>query len=451
MQQGHPTKDTDRTGDRPSDLLRRLLKVEPGEGGPLVWSCGFFFCLLAGWYILRPLRDSMGIAGGVKDIIKWLYLGTVIATLVASIAFSAITTRFSRRRFIPFVYRFFIVNLVIFFLLLRVLPESAHVSLGRVFFVWASVYALFVVSVFWSFMADLFTNAQGKRLFAFIAVGGTLGQIYGSFIAEHLAKPWGGENLLLVTVALLEMACWCVIQLNARTTQGVPAATPLASAESAPTAALGGGALAGARQVMRSRYLAGICLFLFCYTLTSTFLEITKLDIGFEQFSDSDARVAFFANVNFWAGVTTIVLQILLTSRLIAAFGVGPTLGVLPVVTAVGFVVLGVSIVRLDPQAVVPVLIGFMAVRRAANYAVSRPAREILYTVVSREEKFKSKNFIDTFVYRFGDLIGAWLYPVLKALGATAVSLLAVPIATGWFVVAIRLGRRQKSLAAGNR
>jgi AAA family ATP:ADP antiporter len=360
-----------------------------------------------------------------------------------SSGFSAITVRFSRRRFIPIVYRFFILNLLVFFVLLKVLPDSSRVNLGRVFFVWASVYNLFIVSVFWSFMADLFTNPQGKRLFPFIAVGGTLGQIYGSFIAEHIAEPYGADFLLLVTVLLLEMACWCVNRLT-RT----PARSSSSGDAPPPSAApLGGGPLAGAGHVLRSRYLMGICLFMFCYTLSSTFLEITKLDVVSQQSADQDVRVAFFANIDFWTGVVTVLAQVFLTSRLIARFGVGLTLGMLPVVTLLGFAALGAAFLRSGSEVVIPVLIAFVAARRATNYAVSRPAREVLYTVVSREEKFKSKNFIDTFVYRLGDQIGAWLYPALKMIGGTAVSFTAVPLAVGWFVVAILLGRRQKLLA----
>ena len=155
----------------------------------------------------------------------------------------------------------------------------------------------------------------------------------------------------------------------------------------------------------------------------------------------------FFADIDFWTGVLTIIVQVLLTSRLIARLGVGLTLGVLPVVTLLGFVVLGVSVVRPELLASGVVLTWFIAIRKASNYGVSRPAREVLYTVVSREDKFKSKNFIDTFVYRFGDQIGAWLYPALVALGGAAVSVAAVPLAVGWFAVGFVLGRRQRTLA----
>ena len=147
-------------------ILSRLLKIEPGEGQVLAFACAYFFCVLCAYYLIRPIRDAMGVAGGIENL-KWLYLGTLTGTLMGSVAFAAIAARYSRRRFIPFVYRFFIANLVIFFVLIRTVPESGQVNLGRAFFVWVSVFVMFVVSVFWSFMADVFTNPQGKRLFAF--------------------------------------------------------------------------------------------------------------------------------------------------------------------------------------------------------------------------------------------------------------------------------------------
>ncbi|MHC4711402.1 MAG: MFS transporter, partial [Planctomycetota bacterium] len=181
----------------------RWFKVQPGELGALAWSCAYFFCLLAAYYILRPQREAMAAAGGVRNL-KWLYLGTLTAMLISSLIFAAVTTRYSRGKFIPYVYRFFMANLLIFYALLLALPETSHVALGRVFFVWVSVFSLFVVSVFWSFMADIFTNPQGKRLFAVIAMGGTLGQIFGSFVSTRYAEQVGAVHLLLVSVVLLE-------------------------------------------------------------------------------------------------------------------------------------------------------------------------------------------------------------------------------------------------------
>ncbi len=427
----------------PRSPATRLLGVERGELGVLALSTAYFFCLLSGYYIMRPFRDAMGAAGGV-DQLKWLYLGTLGSMLVASAAFGAVAARWGRGAFIPWVYRFFILNIAVFFVLLRSVEDGpARVWLGRVFFVWVSVFNLFVVSVFWSFMADVFTSPQGKRLFGVIAVGGTLGQIGGSFGASRFAEAVGAVNLLVVSALLLEAACWCAHALNA-----------IAEARRAPAARaaapIGGGALAGARRLLESPYLAGIALFVFCYTITSTFLNVTKLDVGSRAAAGEDARVRFFAAIDFWTGVATIAAQVLLTGRLMSRFGVGLTLAVLPGVTLAGFLALSASFARPDWLSVVVALTVFEALRRASNYAVSRPAREVLYTVVGRQDKYKSKNFIDTFVYRAGDQVGVWAYAGLAALeaGGAVIAIAATPVAAGWLVLAGALGRRQRELSA---
>ncbi len=428
-------------------FLSKLFKVEPGEIAALAWSFTYFFCLLSGYYILRAFRDAWGAASGTRNL-PWLYLATAASMLVASIVFAAITTRLSRRRFIPYAYRFFIVNLLLFLVLFKVMPEPSQVWLGRAYFVWVSVFNLFVVSVFWSLMADVFTNVQGKRLGAIIAVGGTLGQIYGSFIAGNLAASVGGtENLLLMSMALLEAACWCVYRLNAlaaarRTGTGTDAAPP-------GDEAIGGGPLDGLVRIARSPYLAGIALFILCYTITSTFLYATKIMIAVQETADQETRIAFFARIDFWTGVVTIFAQVFLTSRLIARFGVGSTLAVLPAVTLLGFALLSVGLARPEWLPTVALLTAFEAVRRASNYAVSRPAREVLYTVVAREDKYKTKNVIDTFVYRSGDQVGIWAHAGLLALGLTlpGVCLAVIPFAAGWLLLALVLGRKQRVLA----
>lgn len=427
--------------------LSKLLKVERGEIAALVLSCAYFFCLLAAYYMLRPQREAVAADNDVR-IIKWLYLGTLLAMLVASLVFAWLTSRYSRGRFIPFVYRFFMANLLIFYGLHWVLGETDGLIMGRVFFIWVSVFSVFVVSVFWSFMADVFTNPQGKRLFAFIAVGGTLGQISGSFLAGRLAERVNAVHLLLASVLLLEAACWCVRWLNA--VSGTASRAPAADRAATSQTPIEGGAFDGFKRVVRSPYLLGICGFMLCYTMTSTFLYFTKIEIGKRFATDHDARVTFFANIDFWTGVLTVLAQIFLTSRLIARFGIGLTLGVLPLVTLAGFALLGVAFLRPEWMNLVGILVAVESVRRASNFAISRPAREVLYTVVKREDKYKSKNVIDTFVYRGGDQIGAWTYDGLIALklGAATICFMIVPFAAGWFVVALLLGRKQRALGS---
>jgi AAA family ATP:ADP antiporter len=423
-----------------------LFKVEPGEITVLVWSCAYFFFLMSGYYILRAVRDAWGAASGARNL-PWLYLATAILMLVASIAFAAITTRLSRRRFIPYAYRFFIVNLLLFMVLFKLVPAESHLWLGRSYFVWVSVFNLFVVSVFWSFMADVFTNVQGKRLFAIIAVGGTLGQICGAIIAGQLAGRLGGtENLLVVSMVFLEAACWCVYRLNTVATSRDPDSQ---RAGTGGEAAIGGGPLDGLLHIVRSRYLAGIALFILCYTMTSTFLYATKIMIALQETTDQETRIAFFARIDLWTGVVTILAQIFLTSRLMTRFGVGPTLAVLPAVTLLGFALLGLGLARPEWLPTIALLTAFEAVRRASNYAVSRPAREVLFTVVARQDKYKTKNVIDTFVYRSGDQVGIWAHAGLLALGLSlpGICFAVIPFAAGWLLLSLVLGRKQRVLA----
>src|SRR5215208_3960586 len=193
----------------PPSLLRRVVDVRPEERRAMWLSCAYFFFVLASWFILRPIRDEMGAAGGVRNL-SWLFTGTLAVTLVANPLFSALTVRLPARRFVPITYRFFMVNLLVFYALSRYLPEDRHIWLGRAFFVWSSMYNLFIISVFWAFMVDVWRTDQGKRLFGFIGVGGTLGSLAGSATTVALATRIGPVNLLLVSVVLLEVAVQCM-------------------------------------------------------------------------------------------------------------------------------------------------------------------------------------------------------------------------------------------------
>lgn len=424
----------------------RLFKVEPGETRALLCSCAYFFFLLCVDYLLRPLRETLAADSGVRSL-KWLYLATGSSTLAASAAFAALVARVPRGRFIPWAYQFIGAGLLVFYVLLSSLPESRHVVLGRVFFVWVSVFNVFMTSVFWSFMADVFTNPQAKRLFPSIAVGGTLGQVCGSFTAGWLtrdpdqANPAKLENLILLAVLALQAACLCVYLLNRMR----PAAAP--GVQEAP---VGGGSLAGLRQVAASGYLRGIGLLVLCYTISSTFLYATKIQVGSAHAPDRAARVAFFANIDFWAGIVTVMAQLFLTSRLIARLGVGVALGVLPLITLSGFGLLGLALWQPEWLPAAVVLVGFEATRRAGNFAVSHPAREVLFTVVRREDKYKAKNVIDTFVYRTGDQAGIWAWDGLLRLGSSAAGacLAVAGLSCAWLLLALRLGSMQRRLAA---
>jgi AAA family ATP:ADP antiporter len=417
-----------------SNLRNRAVEVHADEVRAMWFGFVFNFIVLASYYVIRPIRDDIGAAGGVENL-SWMFTATLIAMLIANALFSAIVARMSRRRFIPIAYRFFILNLALFYLLMHSASPAQAVWVGRAFYVWVSVFNLFVVTVFWAFMTDVFNSDQGKRLFGFISVGGTLGGIVGGGLTASLVRHVGTANLLIISAALLECGAWCVrffpAHFRRETEQQHQAERPI-----------GGNLWSGVTHAFSSPYLLGICLFMLLHAITSTLVYFQQADITAHQFHDRAARTAFFAQLDLSVNVLTIVVQIFLTGRLLKWLGVGITLAMLPAVSLIGFVSLAVL-------PTLSLLAVFQVLRRAMNYAVSRPAREVLFTVLRREDKYKAKSFMDTFVYRAGDQIGAWSYPALRwlGLGLTGISWAAVPLVAFWCVLSLWLGRRQVALA----
>lgn len=413
--------------------LMKLLKLEPGEGGAVGWAFAYFFLLLASYYILRPLRDEMGIAGGIAKL-PWVFTGTFIAMLLAVPLFGYIASRLPRKQFLPLVYGFFIVNLLLFYGAFQI--ESWHELTARAFFIWASVFNLFVVSVFWSFMVDIFSSAQGKRLFGLIAAGGTAGAITGPSLTALLVVPIGPMNLLLISALLLAGAVLCIRQLGLWSERK-------AQAEKSPVPeALGGSIIAGLTLILRSRYLLGVAVFMLLFTTLSTFLYFEQAHIVAQSFDNSAERTRFFAMLDLAVNTFTVLVQVLVTSRLLDRLGVAGSLALVPLLSALGF-----ALLALTP--VLAALAAFQVLRRAGDYAITRPARELLYTVVDREAKYKAKNALDTVVYRGGDALAGWLFAGLKSLGLglAAIAWIAVPIALVWAAVAFWLGRRQAELS----
>ncbi|HEX5635314.1 MAG TPA: MFS transporter, partial [Gemmatimonadales bacterium] len=363
-------------GGETGALLRRLVQVEPPEVPALLWSFAYFFSLLCGYYVVRPMRDAMGIAGGVEQL-HWLFTGTFVAMLAAVPLFGFVTSRFPRRRFLPWVYWFFIANLLGFHALLR--AEGGQVAAARAFFIWTSVFNLFVVSVFWSFMADLFTSAQAKRLFGFIAAGGTLGALAGPALAAALARPLGPSSLLLLSAGFMGVAVLCIHRLVAWKDRQADQATEEARAGEARP--LGGGILAAVPLVLRSPYLLGIALFMLLYTTTSTVLYFQQAQIVRESVQGDAERTALFAAVDLAVNALTIGIQVLLTGRLLRALGVAVTLALVPALLGPGFLALALA-------PVLGVVVLVQVLRRAGDYALTRPARELLYVVLGREEKY---------------------------------------------------------------
>jgi len=422
--------------------LTRIVAVRPGEVRALLWSFAYFFFLLAAYYVLRPVRDEMGIAGGVKNL-PWLFTATFVVMLAAVPVFGAVVARVPRRRFIPLVYHFFVANILIFWLLLTFRIGLADTA--RVFFVWISVFNLFAVSVFWSFMADVYASEQGKRLFGFIAAGGSAGALLGPAIAVWLAEPIGRANLLLIAVLLLELAVLCAMRLES-------AAVVLQDRNAGRAAAgqresgVGGGWIAGLVMVVRSPYLAGIALWVALLSLAGTFLYFQQASIVAALTDDPNKRTAVFAQIDLAVSLLTIVVQFLATGKLIRRYGTGPAAAFLPLVFALGFLTLALT-------PVLWVVIAFQAMQRAANFAISNPAREVLFTVVARAEKYKAKYVIDNVVFRGGDAASGWLFHALRGLGMelNTIALSTVPVALGWLAVALALGRAHERRTADNR
>ena len=410
--------------------LARVLKTEQHELPALLWAFFYFFCLLCSYYILRPVRDEMGIQGGV-DKLQWLFSATFVGMLVAVPFFGFLSARFPRQRLIPLVYYFFAANLLLFFVLMQ--NGVDKVILARTFFVWVSVFNLFVISLFWSFMADIFSNAQARRLFGVIAAGGSSGAIAGPLLTALLVGHIGTHHLLLLSIGLLLLSTLAVARLNTWARihgSGKSEARPI-----------GGSIWAGIKLTLNSPYLIGMSIYLLFLTLLATLIYFEQMRLVADQLKDSAARTRLFAQIDLAVNVLTLLVEIFLTNRLIGRFGVALLLMVLPLLNVVGF---GALIVA--PTLVVIVV--FQALRRVVEYALARPVREILFTVVSREEKYKAKNFIDTVIYRGGDAMSGWLSSFLKGagVGLASVATLAIPLALGAALVGWYLGKKQEKL-----
>lgn len=426
------------------ETVRRTVDLQPGEGRAVGWSFLYFFCLLSSYYILRPIRDEMGISAGIENM-QWLFTGTFVAMLMVVPVFGWITSRFRRGRFLPLVYLFFIATILLFYALFDLDPEKTLVA--PTFFIWLSVFNLFVVSVFWSFMNDLFHDAQAKRLFGFIAAGGTAGAIVGPLLTATLVQTLGMRPMLLLSAGLLAVTMLCIRRLITWQQMQADPGQKRPHASEDLESPLGGGVFDGITLAARSPYLAGICVLILLYATLSTFLYFQQAQIIRDAFADSESRTAVFAGIDLAVNTLTLLLQFFVTGRLVKKFGLGLVLALIPMLLSVGFLVLG-----LFP--ILPVLVAVQVLRRAGNYAIMRPAREMLYVVLKREEKYKAKNFIDTVVYRGGDAVSSWVYTAMRGLGLglATIAWIAVPLSLLWAGLAWKLGKTQHMLAqAANR
>jgi AAA family ATP:ADP antiporter len=417
-------------------LFAKIVDVKPDEIRALLLAFVFNFVVLGGYYVIRPIRDEIGADRGVENL-PWMYTGTLIGMLIANALYAVIATRMSRRRFIPIAYRFAILNLLVFFLLMRWMPAARERAiLAPIFFIWVSVFNLFATTMFWSFMADVFTPDQGKRLFGFIAVGGSIGGIVGGVVTSSLAGKFSTGLFLLITAVMLEIAAQCVRRFP----------SDFRAHDDQSEQPIGGRFWEGATHIARSPYLLGLAAFLIIYTITNTWAYFQQSDLTGHHLHDRAARTSFLANIDIAVNTITVLIQIFLTGRLMKWFGVGITLVLMPLLSGVGFAAIGFA-------PILTVLATFQILRRATGFALLRPAREVLFTVLRREDKYKAKSLIDTFGYRLGDITGAWSYPLMQwlGLGLVGISWVAVPFAAIWCVLSIWLGRKQRQLADAKR
>jgi AAA family ATP:ADP antiporter len=411
--------------------LQRMVPASAQERGAALWSFAYFFTLLAGYYVLRPLRDQMGIAGGVKNL-PWLFTATFMSLLVAQPLYGALVARLPRFKFISIVYHFFVANLVLFWLLLIFDIEKPIVA--RVFFVWVSVFNLFAVAVFWSFMADLFTSEQGKRLFGFIGAGGTAGALLGPLVTIWLSVPLGPVNLLIAAAAFLEVAVLCVHRIER-------VADPPTQVELRPQR-IGGSAFAGLSELIRSPYLLGVAGWVSLLSFGATIAYFAQANIVSAKIHGAAEQTRLFAGIDLAVGLLTLATQVLATATFLKRFGTGIAAAALPITYVVGFGALAMA-----PS--LSVVVTLQVAQRWMNFAIANPARQVFFTVVGRAEKYKAKNLIDVVVYRGSDAFYGWVYDSLQALGLKlgGIAMCALPVAAGWVVLSIALGRTQERLA----
>ncbi len=416
--------------------LAWAMPATPRERAAALWSFGYFFALLAGYYVLRPLRDQMGIAGGVRNL-PWLFTATFVTLIVAQPLYGALVAKLPRARFIPIVYHFFVANLAAFWLLLTL--DIAPVIIARVFFVWVSVFNLFAVAVFWSFMADLFSAEQGKRLFGFVGAGGTAGALLGPVITIWLSVPFGPVNLLIAAAVLLEIAVFCVYRLE----RAAMAQAGAQGGVQAEPGRVGGNAFAALAEVIRSPYLLGVGFWVSLLSFCATIVYFEQAHIVSATVHGAGAQTRIFASIDLAVGLLTLATQFLATSHVLKRFGTGIAAGALPGVYFIGFAAL-----FLAPT--LAVVVTLQVAQRWMNFAIANPARQVFFTVLDRGEKYKAKNLIDVVIYRGSDALYGWVFDILQALGLKlgGIALVALPVAAGWLILSVALGRVQEYRAA---
>ena len=398
--------------------------IRTGELLQVVLASLTFFLILSSYYVLRPVRDEMGVQTGA-DRLPWLFTGTFIATLLLVPLWGFVAGHVRRSILLPVTYGFIILNLVAFLTVMG--TRTLTLPIAVAFFIWASVINLFVVSLFWSTVSDVFTTEQSHRVYGFIAAGGTVGALAGPAITATLAERVSTSTLLLISAIGFTAATLCAVMLSR---------TKRAPGERDPRdVRIGGTTLAGIRLTLQSRRLRSIALIIICYTTVSTFLYFEQTNIVGKTIADSGERKAFFATIDLMTNGIALIVQILFTAIIVRRFGVRTALGIVPFLVMIGFMLLGFR-----PE---PVVLAFLQIaHKAGDFSLVRPGREMIYTTVDPESRYKAKSFIDTTVYRGNDAVSGWITSAIRTGGLIAVVAAGVLVAGIWAITGYRIGRR---------
>jgi len=413
------------------DVLKRVLNIGRDEIAPTIVAILYFFLILFGYFLIRPVREALGVERSWTDM-HWLFGATAVVMLLVNPLYGLLASRLPRAVFVPLVYAFFLLNLLGFYVVLTISPRAIGLATGYAFYVWLSVFNLFATSIFWQVMSDSFTLEQSQRIFPMVAVGGTLGALAGSTFAWQLAETIGAATMMPIAAGVIALGVLCAVIL-------MRIAPPTSEARAAPADTFRA-ALRGVSLVSRSPYLLGVGGYIFILAVAATFLYFAQARIVSAAAEATDERTSLFAMIDMLAQGVTLLLQLLVVGRLMRRVGTGLTLAILPV--------LGVGL--LVGVAIWPTLLAItiaQAAFRAGKHAIARPARETLFTVLGREEKYEAKAVVDTFVYRAGDVAGAGVSALMTALGPglAAIAALMLPVGALWASLGILLGRLQRA------
>ncbi|QDT09323.1 Major Facilitator Superfamily protein [Planctomycetes bacterium K23_9] len=410
-------------------------------------SAAWFFLVLFGYYILRPIREQISTEYGIKNL-SWLFYATLATMLIAIPTYSLLVSKFHRRKLVPSIYAFFCVALLFFWAAMSFVPKTAMIGgtptlewVARFLFIWISVYGLFIVSFFWSVVGDMLAPEQGRRLYGMIAGGGTAGGMIASLVATFMVDELGQENLLLIPVVLLVVGLLVYFRLEKAWESQQASAVALPSSSGKPT---GGNPFAGFTAVFSSRYLFAICLYGLFLATCGTTIYFQQSEIVEAAFDTKEAKTKYFAMINFAVQVLTLVLQTAVVGRLMKRFGLGLTLAILPIAY-----ICGITSLAIAPTLAVLAVISVTG--RSAEYAIANPAREVLFTAVRREDRYKAKSFIDTIVRRSGDASVGTVYRLMReswGIAMTTLSWCIIPIAIAWCFLAWFIGYENKRVIA---